>query len=175
MNKISLLILSILLQMNTSKAQYEINKVKAEVFERFIRFVSWPEAGSDTTHFEIVIYGESDLGNYLKDNYTGKTKFLKNKPVIIHSVEHISEIKSPDLLYIASSAIDELSMIKESLKDAPVLTVTDFPQACEKGIMVNLSIENKKIKIEINLEESKKVGLKVDALLLNYATLISTK
>lgn len=175
MNKILLIFLLIFLQSEEAFTQYEVNKVKAEVFERFIRFVNWPENKKDSAGFEIVIFGKSEFGDYLFQSLNKPDKFLKGSKVIIRKCSNITEIENPDLIYIAASSKSEVTNINQYIRGKNILTVADFQYACENAVMVNLTLENKKIKIEINLGEAKKEGLKIDALLLNYARLVQTK
>ena len=60
----------------------------------------------------------------------------------------------------------------KNVKGSRVVTVSDIPDFSRQGGIVGFAIENGRVKIEINVNESKRAGLKFGAKLLEVARLI---
>ena len=64
------------------------------------------------------------------------------------------------------------SRLIEVLKDAPVLTVTDFGQFAAMGGTTNLFVEEGRIRFAVNLEATARARLRISSRLLSLAKLV---
>jgi len=147
--------------------------VKAAFLERITRFVEWPEetAIADTTKsFVLGIIGENPFGPVLGQLYD--TQKIKNKVVEIRPVSKKSEIENCHLLFIAHSKEKELADILSETKNKPVLTVGDTGGFAERGVLVNFTVSDNKIKLEINETAVRESGLLINYRLFAVAKII---
>ena len=146
-------------------------EVKAAFIYNFAKFVTWPEGhfrGGKNT-IDLCVYG-SGFPEHTFDyfygktaqGYTFKTKKLKN----------LSYINECDMLFIGSSERYQITQIINTLKDMPILTVGDTEGFGQKGVIINLYIEDNKVKFEININAAKKAGLTLSSQLLKLARII---
>jgi hypothetical protein len=62
-----------------------------------------------------------------------------------------------------------LSEALEGLNSAPVLTIGDTDGYAQRGIMINMYLEDKRVRFEINAEAARTAGLRISAKLLKLA------
>lgn len=149
-------------------------QIKAAFLYKFAKFVKWPAEAfaSEESPIVIGVLGKDPFGAILdqglKENQTGDRKFT------IKRFKDTKEMVSCQILFISASEQKKFSQILSALQGA-VLTISDVPGFARLGGVINLPSENNKIRVEVNLEQSKKVGLKINSQLLGIATLVETK
>jgi hypothetical protein len=98
---------------------------------------------------------------------------LQRRPVRIRRLARIEEVTGCDLLFVASSARGDLGRIFTALRGAPVVTVADMEQFAELGGMINLTMEEKRVRFEINNKAIARAGLKAGSQLLRLARIVN--
>ncbi|MCP4624203.1 MAG: YfiR family protein, partial [bacterium] len=138
--------------------------VKAIYTYRFIFFTEWPEKvpssyARDTITIGIV--GKDPFKNFFakveNKMIAEKNKILKIIRLGRYNKKH--DIKKCQILFIGKSEAENLNSILATIKNKPVLTVSDIDGFCEKGGMINLINVDNKINFEINLSAAKRVNL----------------
>jgi hypothetical protein len=149
-------------------------QIKAAFLYKFAKFVKWPPEtfASEESPIVIGILGKDPFGPILdqglKENQAGERKF------VIKRVKDAREGVACQILFVSASEQKNFPQILSSLQGA-VLTISDVPGFARMGGIINLPSENNKIRVEVNLEQSKKAGLKINSQLLGIATLVETK
>ncbi len=145
--------------------------VKAAYIINIIKFIDWHTAGKngDKT-VKIGLAGSDPICEVLE-------KISKNKiagfSITTHRIDGAAAGSSEcQLIFIGRSENKRLSEILKQLKGSPALTVSDIPDFAERGGIMGFFIEKNRVKIEINLNEAKRAGLKLGAKLLEVARLI---
>jgi hypothetical protein len=79
-----------------------------------------------------------------------------------------------DILFIGREMIDALPDLRVAARNSGVLTVGDFGGFCQAGGMVNLLNVDNRIKIEVNIEETRRSDFVVSAQVLKLAAIVTT-
>ena len=155
---------------STTPTEYE---VKAAFIFNLAKYIHWPEAStSETTKpFVIGVIGKNPFGKALDDALRGQR--LQGREVVVRRINKPADAADCDILFIGSSEKNNLPRILEVLHKAPVLTVGDMDQFAERGGMINLTTEEKRVRFEINVEAAERAGLKLGSQLLRLATIVA--
>jgi len=155
---------------DASAREYQI---KAAFLYKFASFVKWPaEAFSgDTSHMVVGVLGKDPFGAVLDQSLKEPAG---GRSFVVKRFKEIGEVAPCHILFISSSEQKNFPQILGGLQGA-VLTVSDVPGFAEQGGIINLPSEKHKIRVEVNLEQSKKLGLKINSQLLGIATLVGAK
>ncbi len=145
--------------------------IKAGYLYKFLFFVQWPEKAfqeSDST-FEIGILGENHFGDIFRDvegeSINGRKLTVRKlgddvRPEILRECQ---------ILFISRSLDEQVGSILSSLKDYPVLTVSETETFVKSGGMINFVAKEERIRFEINRLAAERVGIKIRAKLLRVA------
>lgn len=155
-------------------AQVDEYLVKAVWFEKFTRFIEWPDGSvvnQSSGVFVIGVYGTNPFGNTLEKVY--KNQKIKNKEVEIRYLNKMTQIGECNMVFICESEKESLQQIIEMYKTKPVLLVSDMQGAAESGVHVNFYITQSKILFEINESAARQSGLYMSFRLLNVAKVIN--
>jgi YfiR/HmsC-like len=149
-------------------------QIKAGFFFNFTRFVEWPENAfaTPTSPIIVCVVGETPLTDLLTDVAVGKV--VNGRAVSINRAKATDDLRRCNLLFISAAAERRTGEILASVKKANTLTVGEtagFPQA---GGMINFSIEDNKVKLEMNLDAATRAGLKVNSKLIAVSRLVSS-
>ncbi len=143
--------------------------VKAAFIYNFVKFVEWPGALAIVKHsnIDICVVGDSplsDTGSVFKAASTAKlTLSLVDEKNWRNASQHCH------ILFISDSEAGKLGEILASLKNQPVLTVSDMDNFAEKGGMIGFVVSDNKIKLVVNTKSVAAAGMRVDAQLLEIA------
>ncbi len=162
----------------TANLEYQI---KAAFLYNFLKFVEWPKSKTREEDKPIII------GIIGKDVFQGafenlKDKTIEGKKVVIKQYKGISEldnssqkhpqietIRKSHMLFICPSEKNYMRIILESVKEQGILTVADTKGFLEAGGIINLMMEEKKVRFEINMIAAKQSGITIRSQLLRLA------
>jgi hypothetical protein len=144
-------------------------EVKAAYIYYFAKFVDWPSIAFPMKYAPIIVgvLGDEDFAALLER--TVKDKMIQEHPMQVHRYQWPVDLRSCHILYISSSEQKRLRQITESLREQPVLTVTEAEENSQaKGIM-NLFVEGGKVQFEVNITDAEKARLRISSKLLRLA------
>lgn len=143
-------------------------ELRALYLYNFAKYTEWPqEAFADSAApFVLGILGEDPFG---KDLDIIKGKSIKNRKLVVKYFSTAREARDCHILFISPSEKDRVPQTLQTLKQLSVLTVSEFEGFMDQDGMVNLAEEKKRLVFEINQAAAEKVGLKLDARLLQLA------
>jgi hypothetical protein len=156
----------------TAAAALSEYEAKAGFLYHFGQFVAWPAMainGHDHP-FIIGVLGADPFGNVLDEMIEGKT--LHERPVIVKRFWRIEDATSSHILFISASEEYRLSYILESLDRVSVLTVSELERFTEYGGMIALKMVGRKVRFDINVAATTRVGLKMSSQLLKLARVV---
>jgi len=147
-------------------------QLKAVFLFNFTQFVDWPAESFPNNKSPLVIgvIGENPFGNYLEQAVSGETK--NGHPVIVQYYRDEEAAKSCHMLFINLPASDKRKQVIDKIKEEPVLTVSDASDFSIQGGLVRFVKKNNKIKLQINLEACKELGLVPSSKLLKLADIV---
>jgi hypothetical protein len=148
-------------------------QIKAGFFFNFTRFVDWPEGAfvTATSPILICVLGETPLTDLLTNVALGKV--VNGRAVSIRRVKASDDLRRCNLLFISAEEERHTAEILASVKKTNTLTVGETPGFAQAGGMINFSIQENKVKLELNLEATTRAGLKVNSKLIAVSHLVS--
>src|SRR5713226_5324723 len=155
-------------QETRSPTEYE---VKAAFIYNFARYIQWPKESPTNTPFVIGVIGKDPFGVALDDAILGQK--IQGRPVVIKRFTNIDNVANCDILFVCASESGRLQQIFGALHQAPVLTIGDVDQFAERGGMINLTTEDKRIRFEMNVQAIGRSGLKAGSQLLRLARIVT--
>lgn len=151
-------------------------QIKAAGLYNLTKFVNWDSwvLIPENQHFLIGLVGVEELGSYLVNTVKGEK--VRGKPIFIENYATLESAnwESVDLLFVGQKFASRISEFKDLALEHNILTVADSSGFCEDGGMINLLSSGKRLKIEVNVDESRRGGLRISAQVLKLATLIKT-
>lgn len=140
-------------------------QVKAGFLYNFIAFTEWPaRVGSSLA---LCVYGTDPFGDELS---VLQGKVVGGRSIALRNASSLEQLRGCQLVFVASSAIDSLPRILDTLQGEPVLTVADTKGALDGGIGINLLVRQGKIAFEVNLATTRRAQLNVSSKLLRLAS-----
>jgi hypothetical protein len=161
-------------------------QIKAAFLYNFVKFVDWPAEETADVNQPIIIgiLGTDPFGDAFEPV---KDTHVKGRKVSVERFKSLGELKKDGeqaeselrsqinairkchLLFICSSEKGHLGEIIESLKGMPVLTISELDDFAESGGIIELTMEEEKVRFEINLHVAEKADLKIRSQLLRLA------
>jgi hypothetical protein len=153
-----------------SVSEYE---VKAAYVYYFAKFIDRPDEALHDPASPIVIgvLGDNRFASMLENVVKGKT--IQNRPIVINSLKWPADLSNFDILYISSDEQQRTSQIISTLKNTPILTVTEAGQNSRSKGLINLLVEGGKVHFEVDLVGAAKANLKISSKLLRLANATS--
>ena len=144
---------------------YPIDELSLKIayIERFTKFVEWPQNSSE--EFVIQIIGSTEFYNAMQEKFENHS--IKNKKTSVIYSHDIDYDNLPQLLIIGNTR--KVEEIISKIKNKPILTVSNGTSMCEKGIMINLFIHEKRLRFEVNEQAIRNSGLYVNYRLMQMA------
>lgn len=146
-------------------------QVKAAFIYNFLKFVEWPSEApiSSSPAITLCIIGNDPFG---KNINAFSEKIVGSKRIAVRHTNSIKEIKDCHALFITESEKSNLSEIIEFIAGSYILTIGDTDGFAQKDVIINMYIEDKKVRFEVNLDAAKRTGLRIDSRLLKLARIV---
>jgi hypothetical protein len=150
-------------------AQASEYQVKAVFLFNFAQFVDWPTRAfpDSTAPLVIGVLGKDPFGPFLDATIRGET--VRGRPLEVRRYQTVDEVTSCHILYISPSEEGQLEDILGTLKDRPVLTVSESAGFSQYGGMIRFVSENRRIRLRINPEAAEAASLRISSKLLQAA------
>lgn len=147
--------------------------LKAVCLYNFTQFIRWPDLHDLHRSDPIIIgvVGHSPIEGAIEELQILLQKSNKKNISVVHHGTYSDgvDLSGSHLLFISSSEKKNMRSIITSLKDAPVLTVSDADGFLEAGGMISLVLQKNKVRWEINRKTIDLAGLHISAKLLQLA------
>jgi hypothetical protein len=147
-------------------------QVEAVFLFNFTQFVDWPISAfvDAQAPLGICIVGEDPFGAFLDETVRGET--AAGRPLIVRRLRRIDEMDSCHVLFISHSESPRLNTILDRIKGSNMLTVSDAEDFDRRGGVIRFFVEDRHVKVRINLQASKAAGLTISSKLLRIAEII---
>lgn len=150
------------------------NEIKAVYIHNFIRFTEWPGEVSTPEQSRVLsILGNLSLLKTLKKETFRQV--AKSTSLQTYACQMPACLKESHALFIDSSQRRQVPKIIRSLKNRPILTISDIPGFADKGGMIEMKNENGRVAFIVNLRAAFKAKLYISAQLLQLAELVETQ
>jgi len=135
----------------------------------FANFIEWPESSfNNNDSFNICINGKTEVNNHIHDIEGEDVKGRK-----INILNNISSdgIKDCQIIFISRNDYERKKIEKYSIVKY-ILLVSDKESFISDGGVIQYYIENNKLRLKINLDVAKHLGLKISSKLLRIAKVV---
>ncbi|MES2732946.1 MAG: YfiR family protein [Bacteroidota bacterium] len=168
MKKVSLIVLGLLFMSCTTQAQSQDYRFHSIFMFNFTKYIQWPE-DSKTGDFVIGIIGNSAITIELEKLANSKT--VGTQKIVIKKIKSAGEAEKCQIVFIPQNESKDFEALQQSLKNKPVLIITEKDGLVKKGSAINFVLQEGKMRFEMNLSATQSAGLKVSSQLTSLAIL----
>jgi hypothetical protein len=149
-------------------------QVKAAFIVNFPKYVDWPDSTFAATNspITVAVLGDDNVADeFSKMIANGKS--VSGHPIALKRITRAEDITSDcRILFVGASERERNAAILEKTKTAGILTVGDSDDFLQKGGVINLVHQGRKIRLQINLDAAQEQGLKISSRLLMVADVV---
>lgn len=147
---------------------------KAAFLCNFALFVEWPPDVFTTRDAPIVlgVVGADPFDQAL--DQTIKNKRIKGRPLVIRRLQPGQDLSQAHILFVSASEAARGDELIARVGSHPVLLVGETPDFARRGGAIAFTMEDERVRFEINLEAARRARLHVSAKLLNLARVVGT-
>jgi hypothetical protein len=149
--------------------------IKAGFIYNFAKFVEWPTTAFPQPDSPIVIgiLGNDPFGATL-DRIVADKK-VDGRGFAVKRVKwskDFKDVKDCNILFVSLSEKEHVDSVVEAMKGLPILTIGDVPGFAKRGGIINFTLEDNKVRFEVNVEAAKHADLTISSRLLTLATIV---
>jgi len=169
-----------LLHTETSNAeQMDKTMLKALYTYKFSKFTQWPysKLNTNTKRFHFCMLGQNQFSQQMKQISLGKT--VQGLPL---SIDVFDSGLAPEtllsechILFISKSERHRLATILSSLKQSPILTISDIDEFSNQGGMITLAEDQGKIRFQINPKAIQLAGVSISSKIMELAEIVNNE
>jgi hypothetical protein len=165
----SLLVLTIAAQ---TADEYQ---VKAACLYNLAKFVEWPATTfrNEKEPIHICLLGQNSFGSLLGETMGGKT--VSGRAFAVRAIADPAGAGNCQILFVSSLEKNRLQSAVAETHAAGVLTVGESEGFAAQGGIVNLKIEDGRLRIEINPDAAREAKLRISSQLLSLAQIVKGK
>ena len=146
-------------------------QIKSAFIYNLASFVEWPQNNRTAENtFIIAVLGDDEISHNLELLVRGEK--IHGKTVVVKPCSSVIEAGDSHILFIGSTMQESMAQIVEMYDGLSTLVVGDSDAFVNAEGMVNLRRKDNRIKIEININAARKVGIRFNARLLKVAIII---
>ena len=149
--------------------------IKAGFIYNFAKFVEWPSTSFSQPESPIVIgvLGTDPFGSVLDrivaDKKIGSRGFVVRR---YKWSKDLKDLRDCQILFISASEKAHTDEIVEFVKWLPILTIGETPGFAERGGVIRFTLEDNRVRFEVNVDAAHKANLNISSRLLTLAKII---
>ena len=146
--------------------------IKAGFVYNFAKLVAWPATAFAQPDSPIVIgiLGTDPFGTTI-DRVVGDKK-IDARGFVVKRLKWGADIKDCNILFVSSSETVHLDELIHLVKGMPILTIGETPGFARRGGIINFTLEDNKVRFEVNIEAAKHADLTISSRLLTLARIV---
>jgi hypothetical protein len=146
-------------------------RLKGAFLLNFARFTEWPsDALRSDSAVTACVLGDRGVGDVLAGTVKGKS--LAGHAITVNILAPDVPIPTCHLLYLSGVGEKRTSEIVSTLRDVPVLTVSDSDAFTKRGGIIQIFVDSGKMKFRINARSAKRARLQLSSRLLALAEVV---
>lgn len=139
-------------------------RLKAAFIFNFIAYTQWPnDLGSEVN---LCIIGKHGFGDEI-DSLNGRQ--VNQRSIALAQKKYSDDLQECEVIYVANDTMQYLPEILKSVENKHTLTIADTENAIERGIMLNMLLDDNRVIFEANQKVARDAGLLLNAKLLRLA------
>jgi len=140
--------------------------VKAAFLLNFTRYVEWP-ASRARAPFRMCLLTSNPFGKRLETVVAGET--WQEEAISVKVVRELGDTPDCDLLYVPADATDRFAGNRRQIASRPILTVGETRRFFTSDGMIQLFVQDGKVRFSINQRAAALAGLTISSRLLRLA------
>jgi len=153
-----------------AQGQMEEHEAKAAFVLRLVNFIQWP-AESGQGPLIIGTVGADETSVALQRLAAGKP--VNGREIVIRRLAADADLKGYHVLFIGASEAKNTAAILDRARGVSVLTIGETDGFGQHGGIVNLSLSDGRIRLEVNPHAAERAHLQLSSRLLSLATLVN--
>ena len=146
-------------------------EVKAAFVCNFADFVEWPaDPSGPAATVTIGILGKDPFGQLIDEAASARS--VPGRELEVLRLDKREAAADVEILFVGASEEEHLGDILEAVRGRHVLTVGDLPGFATRGGVIGLLVEDKRVRLEINVAAAQRAGLAISSRLLKLARLV---
>jgi hypothetical protein len=152
-----------------AEAEIEEYHVKAAFIFNFARFVEWPAQAfkSADEPIEICVLGQNPFGSLLDKAVEGKV--VGTRRFVVREVRDAPQAGQCHIVFVSAEGWPRSRAVLGGIKKCCVLTVGETGEFIAGGGMINLRLEDARVRVEINPDAAERARLRISSKLLSLA------
>jgi hypothetical protein len=143
--------------------------VKATFLAKFAPFVTWPPSVfADATSAVLICVVGEDAVTRLSDSAAARQRDGM-RPIAVRHLMAAEPRSGCQIMYIAGSETQSIEDAVAAVKGTPVLTVTDSEHGAVAGAIISFTIEDNRVRFDIDDRAAAESGLGISSKLLGLA------
>jgi len=149
--------------------------IKAGFIYNFAKFVEWPSTSFPQSDSPIVIgvLGTDPFGNVL--DHIVADKKIGSRGFVVRRYKwgkDLKDLRDCQILFISASEKVHTDEVVEFVKWLPILTIGETPGFAERGGVIRFTLEDNRVRFEVNVDAAHKANLNISSRLLTLAKII---
>jgi hypothetical protein len=147
-------------------------QVKAAYILNFAKFVTWPASvfASPSDALTVCVLGQDPFRGALAQVL--REKSAGGRGLELRTLSDTDAGGNCRILFVSESGRPRFRRLFEALKASGVLTIGDSPGFTAEGGVINLKLQDDRIRFEINLEAAEQAKLQISSKLLSLAEIV---
>lgn len=137
----------------------------------FMKYVEWPEA-QNKGDFIVGVLGDSPIQKELQTLAAGKK--IKGRNIVVRLLAKPEDAGTCQMIYVSDSKSSAMKVLKEQMKDKPILIVGEREGLAKKGAALSfVTLEDDALKFDINKKEIESHQLKISSSLIQLGIVVN--
>jgi hypothetical protein len=144
-------------------------RVKAAFLFNFAKFVQWPPQAfkSADSPIEICVLGPNPFGTSLQMVVQGK--MVGHRTFVVREVRDAQQAGECHIVFASAAGWTRSRAVLGNINKYCVLTVGETGEFIDGGGIINLRLEEARVRVEINPDAAERAGLRISSKLLSLA------
>ena len=144
------------------------SSLKAAFIYNVAKFTEWPQGvPPPSAPFVACVLGDRSIGDALERTVSGRLLF--GRSICVSRVTLDGSLRACHMLYVAGAASAQTEKVLASVRDAPVLTITDAEDSGQPESVVRMFVENGRLRFALSLDLARRSRLQLSSKLLVLA------
>jgi hypothetical protein len=150
-------------------------QVEAVFLFNFTQFVTWPAEAfrAPGDPFVICIVGEDPFGSYLDETVAGEK--VQDRPLQVRRLQRLDPADHCHIAFVSGSESARVAELLGRLQGPGTLTVSDIEDFGKRGGMIRFVVENRRVRLRVNVDAAKAAGLTISSKLLRIADIVTER
>jgi hypothetical protein len=145
-------------------------EVKAAWLINFAKFTEWPALSSGSAARVLCVVGDDRVSAALTEAVRGQS--AEGRPLTSVRVTPDADARTCHVLFVSDVALRTSRAVLDSVRTLPILTVSDASRFAESSGMIELFLQNERMRFSVNLEAVERSKLRISSRLLSFANIV---